>query len=244
MIGYQPDLTPSLADDIGPTFEIDSFGGRHPVTKRAKVRESIRPIPEETDDVFNDTFRLREAQFPGHFSDRGSNNNPRFERGVPTNGKTSTDNYGRGKTQIIDGEHKTLLALGKISEAMEDDDHPGHILEHRMLLANPNLSETQRAGLLEHIADHTKKQRKKIKAVTEALDNQKRRDVLPGAAYRPGVGAISHPKSATTYDAIPQDTDVDLERKRTAGNMAMESRMKRFDNAVKTAYGRSSRRGL
>jgi hypothetical protein len=233
MISFQPDLTPSMADDAG----------WQPVESALKkVRKSrIIPIPEITDDIFDDTFRLREAQMPGHFSSRGENNNPEFERGVPTNGKTSTDNYSRGKTQIIDGEHKTLLALGKISEAMDDDDHSGHIFEHRMLLANPNLSETQRAGLLEHISDHTKKHHKKLKAVTEAFNNQKRRDVLPGAAFRPGVGAISHPKPATTYDAIPQDTDVDLERKRTGGNMAMESRLKRFDSAVKTAYGSSNR---
>jgi hypothetical protein len=238
MISFQPDLTPSMADDAGwQVAEIPK--------KRKKLRESkIIPIPEITDDIFDDTFRLREAQHPGNFSSHGENNNPEFERGVPTNGKTSTDNYSKGKTQIIDGEHKTLLSLGKISEAMEDDDHASHIFEHRMLLANPNLSETQRSGLLEHISDHTKKHRKKLKAVTEAFNNQNRKDILPGASFRPGLGKMSHPKPATTYDAIPQDTGVDAERKRTAGNMAMESRMKRFDNAVKTAYGSGSRRSL
>lgn len=229
------DLTPSMADDDGPNFVTQSFLG-------AKRRPSkVIPIPEITDDVFDDTFRLREANvLPA------SQNNEQFARGVPTNGETSTDNYSKDNVKIIDGEHKTLLTLGKINEAFEDDDHKGHILKHRMLLASGDLSETQRGALLEHLADHSKKYGKKLKAVTEALNQKNRKDILPGSGYRPGVGMLSRPKKALTYDAIPQDTDVDLERKRTAGNMAMETRVKRFDNAVKQAYGGRSRarRGL
>lgn len=221
---YQPDLNPSMADDPGPSFEVDSFGGRNPVTKLSLVRESRRNCPPDTTSAFDDTFalhltRLREG--PGDFA-----------RGIPTNDKTSSQNYGKDHTKIIDGEHKTLLSLGKINEAMDDDDHASHIMAHRLELADPNLSEARRGALLEHISDHNKKQRKKIKAVDEAKNK-----------FKKGLGILSRPKPAEQYDVIPQDAQIDLERKRTAGNIAMETRMKNFDHAVARSYG-GGRRSL
>jgi hypothetical protein len=232
-----PDLRPSLADDPGWAGEVDSFGGRHPVTKQSKVRESARRGPLETSDRFDDTHRLAIAYHESPLWKRlreagpGPASDGKFSRGVPTNDTSSSDNYPRSATKIIDGEHKTLLALGKITEAMEDDEHPVHLLAHRILLADPNLSETQRSGLIEHITDHTRKNRKKLKAVQAAKETGK---------FKKGLGTMSRAKPATQYDVIPQDSDVDLERKRTAGNMAMEARMRRFDRASQIA----GRRGL
>ena len=232
MLSFQPDFNPP-GYDPGPNFETVSFLG----AKRRPGR--IIPIPAITDDIFDDTFRLREANVLPQ-----SQNNPHFARGVPTNGATSSDNYPKDYTKIIDGEHKTLMTLGKINEAFEDDPHKEHIMKHRMLLASGDLSETQRGALLEHLADHSKKYSRKLKAVTEAFNQKNRKDILPGSSYRPGLGQMSRPRKALTNDGIPQDSDVDLERKRTAGNMAMETRVNRFDNARKLAYGGQSRRGL
>jgi hypothetical protein len=114
---------------------------------------------------------------------------------------------------------------------MEDDVHPEHLLAHRIKLADPNLSETQRNALMEHIIDHTRKNRKKLKAVQASKEAGK---------YKKGLGNLSRALPATQYDVIPQDSDVDTERKRTAGNMAMEARMRRFDRATQIA----GRRGL
>lgn len=232
-----------------PTFQVDynnspdlEPGPDFPISRGSKKTRSIIPIPAITDDIFDDTFRLREAHFLDKSRVPKAQDSPNFQRGVPTNGATSSDNYSRDYTKIIDGEHKTLLSLGRISEALEEDEHPQHILAHRLLLSDPNLTETQRAQVLEHISDHVKKNRKKLKAVNEALDNQTRKDVNPTGGFRRGVGTISRPRKALTDDVIPQDTDVDLERKRTAGNMAMESKIRRFDNAVRRSFG--TRRGL
>lgn len=239
---YQPDFTLPL-DEPGASFEVDSFGGRNPVTKQAKrLRESVRPAPLETIVLFDDTYKVYQANLSDGNIGRRLNrhlregNDPRFERGVPTNGATSATNYPKDNVKIIDGEHKTLLSLGKINEAMDDDDHTEHILAHRLELSDPNLSETRRNALLEHIADHSKKNRKRMKAVAEAKEGK----------FKKGLGVMSRPKPATQYDVIPQDAEVDLERKRTAGNIAMEARMARFDRATSRAYGggRASRRGL
>jgi hypothetical protein len=229
-------LDPSREEvEPGASFEIDSFGGRNPITKQARVRESSRLGPPETSDPFDDTHKMSlvqsESPLMRKLREAGPPSDGKFSRGVPTNDSTSTSNYPRSATQIIDGEHKTLLALGKISEAMEDDVHPEHLLAHRILLADPNLSETQRAGLLDHIADHSKKNKRKLKAVQASKEAGK---------FKKGLGRMSRPLPATQYDVIPQDSDVDTERKRTAGNMAMEARMRRFDRAVQT----SNRRGL
>lgn len=208
----------------GASFEADSFGGRNPVTKQAKqLRESARPGSPETRDSFDDTFSLTLSRLREH--DPG-----KFSRGVPTNDKTSSENYPKRNIQIIDGEHKTLTDIGRISEAMDDDDHANHIMEHRMLLANPKLNYSQREALVKHIETHSKKLQKKMKEIAEAT----------GKKMKPGLGVPSIPKPATQYDVIPQDSQVDTERKRTAGNMAMESRMARFDRAIQV----SGRRGL
>lgn len=224
---YTPDLRPSLAEDPGPSFEVESFGGRHPVTKQAKVREARRTILHDTESSFDDTFQLALTRL------REGNNGPHFQRGVPTNSQTSSTNYPDNNVRIIDGEHKSLTSIGRINEAMDDDDHGEHIMKHRLELANPELNEAQRGALMEHISDHSKKHRKKLKAVNEAKEK-----------FKKGLGVMSRPAPATQYDVIPQDSKVDLERKRTAGNIAMETRMAGFDRAVSRSYGGGSRRGL
>jgi hypothetical protein len=228
---YVPDLTPPPETELGASFEADSFGGRHPVTKQAKLRESVLACPPDTTDAFDDTaFYFRPPERRRRLREHAG----QFSRGVPTNDETSSRNYpDKNNVRIIDGEHKTLLSLGKINEAMEDDPHTEHILAHRLELADPNLSETRRNALLEHIADHSKKYQKKLKAVSETKER-----------FKKGLGLLSRAKPATTYDVIPQDSPVDLERKRTAGNISMESKMKRFDRAVGVAYGGGRRRGL
>jgi hypothetical protein len=237
-----------MADDPGWSGEVDSFGGRHQTTKEARVRSRVRESAPVTEDAFDDTFKLVEI----HLTDTERKESPmrrlrehgNFARGVPTNDKTSSRNY--KSDPIIDGEHKTLTSLGKINEAMDDDDHLSHIHEHRMLLANPNLSETQRSGLIEHINSHVKMNRKKLKAVQAAQEGNE-------GKYKKGFGVLSKPKTPTTYNVIPQDSQVSSERKRTAGNMSMEagrgassmaSKLNRFENAVRNTYGGSGRRGL
>lgn len=218
---YEPDLSPSSSDDgMGWTGTVDSFG--RPEGELAILRESDAVL--ETEAYFDDTFqlalaRLREA------------NDGKFERGIPTNDKTSSRNYDQHLVKIIDGEHKTLLSLGKISEAMEEDDHRGHILEHRLLLASPDLRETQRAAMLEHIATHVKSYKRKLKAAKEVAE-----------AHKQGLGTVSKAKRPITDDVIPQDDPQSAERKRTAGMISQEAglerKLKHFETAVRSSYGR------
>jgi hypothetical protein len=226
-------------EEIGALFEIDSFGGRNPVTREFKLRESKAKLPPDTDSYFDDTFvetpvfrkrRLREASIPV--------GQAQFSRGVPTNDKSSSKNY--DNDSIIDGEHKTLTILGKINEAMEDDDHKAHIYKHRLQLSDPKLSETRRNALLEHITDHVKKQGKKLKAVDAAKKEKSRPDILKNRGYGHGVGMLSKAVKPRTMSVIPQDSDQSAERKRTAGMISMESKMHQFDRALRT----SRRRGL
>lgn len=215
----------------GVSFEADSFGGRHPVTKKTKLRESSKLGSPETRDSFDDTHKLTLARL----REQNPDNAGKFARGVPTNDKTSSQNYPKRNVQIIDGEHKTLLDIGRISEAMDDDEHPEHILEHRVMLANPKLNYAQREALVKHIETHNKKLQKKMKEIAEAT----------GKNFKGGFGTLSRAKPATQSNVIPQDSAVDTERKKTAGNMSMESKMGRFDKAVGVAYGGGrSRRGL
>lgn len=249
MIGFQPDLsTPSF--DEGWAGDFSRMGV---LKKPKKLREakSVNFIEEET---FDDTFkiqlaqyvppislnRLREAQYPPPAKAKppaGKNPEGSFSRGVPTNDATSSQNYKKNHVKIIDGEHKTLLCLGKINEAMEDDEHPDHIMEHRMLLASGDLTETQRNALVEHISDHAKKNGKRLRAAKKAQEEA----AVPGK-FKKGFGFMSKAKKATTDSIIPQDSEVSTERKRTAGMMSMESgsamRRARFDGALR------SRRGL
>lgn len=224
-------------EEMGATFEIDSFGGRHPVTKQSKLREGSnrRRATPDTDSHFDATFldvpafrmkRLLEAD------------GWKFARGVPTDDKTSSQNY--DTDSIIDGEHKTLTVLGKINEAMEDDDHKSHIYKHRLQLSDPKLSETRRNALLEHIADHIKKQGKKLKTIDAAKSGKDRPDIMKHSGYGHGVGMLAKAVKPRTMNVIPQDDQQSAERKRTGGVMSMESRMRRFDNALRT----SRRRGL
>jgi len=191
----QPDLQPSQADDPGWDGQFNSFGPRKPV-HRAKLR-LVSPPEQEP---YDDTFRLREAQLAP----------------VP---KPALGRMDSGK-QIIEGEHQTLSVLGKIGEAMDADDDDSHILEHRIMLANDNLSETGRAALMEHISSHQKSKKRKLKAVAET-------DAVPT-----GI-----PQKPWSPDQGPQSA----ERRRSAGlATGMESRMKKFDAAVNRAYGRGA----
>jgi hypothetical protein len=198
------------------------------------LKESVRHSQPDSHSYFDDTFietpsfrqrRLREA-------DPWS-----FQRGVPTDGKTSATNYNPDKIKIIDGEHKTLLSLGRITEAFDDDDHSSHMLKHRLLLASGDLSETQRNALLEHIASHQKMYGKKLKAVqaSQKEADKQRKDIMQQSGYRSGFGALSRALPAVTDDVIPQDAHVDTERKRTAGNISMEARMRRFNQALRAS---------
>jgi hypothetical protein len=222
--------------DPSPGFEpgwagpiVDSFNR----PKGVRVRESKpRETPPDTTDAFDDTFKLAKARLREGLP-RGENNG-HFARGIPTNGKTSSKNYSPDLVRMIDGEHKTLLNVGKINEAMEDDTHDQHITEHRMLLASDDLSETQRNALLEHISSHVKAKRHQQKIVENAQKGK----------YQKGLGYSSRAKPATTYDVIPQDDPQSAERKRTAGITSMEaSRQSRFQR-FRQAVNRSRRRGL
>jgi len=207
---------------------------------QVRIRESrgLRLTVDE-DSSFDDTFRLREAAMPNPNDD-----NRIAPQGSAIQDKSSSKNY---DSQIIDGEHKSLLALGKINEAMEGDNHDAHILQHRITLANGDLSETQRANLMQHLESHVKakgKKMKELKAAAEGKNKPSEMDVMTGAAkYKKGLGVPSKALPATTYNVVPQDARVDQERKRTAGNMSMESmksRMGRFDRALKTSRRRRS----
>lgn len=232
------DFRLSADDEPGATFALGS-----PMNKKVvKVRESkaLRLTVDE-DPVFDDTYRhrFREATaVPSQGSPQdGGTVAP---QGSAVQDKSTSKNY---NSQIIDGEHKSLLSLGKINEAMEDDDHSGHILEHRILLSNPKLTETQRANLMQHLESHIKakgKKMKELKAAAEGKDKQSQQDVMTGAAkYKKGFGMQSKALPANTYNVVPQDSKFDQERKRTAGNMSMESRMGRFDRAIRTSRRRS-----
>jgi hypothetical protein len=230
------DLRPSLDDSPGVSFA---------PAKKVRARETgARKAPPDTTSSFDDTFR----EIPSTRQRRLRESQPwQFQRGVPTNDKTSAQNYNDDE-KLIDGEHKTLLALGKINEAVEGDDHDGHIYKHRLQLSDPKLSETQRMGLMEHISNHIKMKGKKLKAIQKEAKGQgkdSRPDISRNKGYGHGVGMLSRALPANTYDVIPQDQQVDVERKRTAGNQSMESRearIKQFGRAVKRSYG--TRRSL
>jgi hypothetical protein len=226
------DLRPSLSDEPGASFAVGSYANKKEAKPR-KLREGLRLTVDE-DSSFDDTFRLREAGMAVPQAQNNQRQNP-----PAIDDKSTSKNY---NSQIIDGEHKSLLSLGKINESMEDDEHGEHILEHRILLANPKLTETQRANLMAHIESHVKakgKKMKELKAAAEGKDKQSQQDVMTGAAkYKKGFGMQSKALPATTYDVVPQDSRVDQERKRTAGNMSMESRFGRFDRALRTSRRR------
>jgi len=233
MLGKNFDFTPSASDEpMGAVFLN--------APKEVKLQESKIPIAPDTDSYHDDTSVFYK---PGFRQKRFREDTAgQFTRGVPTDGETSAKNYDQDKIKIIDGEHKTLLSLGKITEAFEDDDHSGHMLQHRLLLASGDLSETQRNALMEHIASHQKMYGKRLKAVQASQKEaaKQRKDILNKRNYGPGVGQTARALPAITNDVIPQDSWVDTERKRTAGNIAMEARLRRFNHALR-ASGRSRR---
>src|SRR5713101_1929624 len=141
----------------GWAADFSSFGS---LTNPVVLRE--RKLKFLEDPVFDDTLKMFQATLePDHFQEVANrrfreHNDPYFERGVPTNNKTSSRNYNPNHTKIIDGEHKTLMTVGQIAEAMEGDDDDLHMYEHRIFLAEPKLSETQRSAMLKHMATHSR----------------------------------------------------------------------------------------
>jgi len=223
-------LDPPQDFEPGAEFEIDSFGTK----KGAVLRESDKVSPYPEFEPHDDTATLAAARTtdrkPVRFLEA---NNPRFEKGIPTEGGTSAKGRPDSSVKIVDGEHKTLLSIGRMNEALDDDNHPGHILEHRMLLADPNLTETQRASLLDHIGDHGKKHRKRLKAAKETQEAQNQK------GYKKGFGMMSRAKTPLKDDVIPEDDPQSRERKRTGGVISMESKLRRFDHALKTSGRRA-----
>lgn len=233
---FQPYLQPG-SDDIDPGWAVCN----PPSGKR--LTASVELLPPE-DPTFDDTHRLfRENLSQDHFNNRSRSiyaesmrilreaNDPYFERGVPTNDARSSQNYKMNHVKIIDGEHKSLMSVGKINEAMEDDDDVRHLGEHRLMLADPKMTETQRAALLTHMESHMKSYKKK-KNLREKGNKDK---FKPDTQFKKGFGYMAKPKPATTNDVIPQDDPQSAERKRTAGMISQEAgfnrRMQRFDRA-------------
>lgn len=246
MIGYEPDFSRPGPEDGGWDGFSDSMG-RDLIL--GNFRESLRTVYVE--ESFDDTFKLTQARLREHGFNQQRTNDPHFQRGIPTNDNTSSTNYTPQMLKsLIDGEHKTLLALGKINEAFDDDNHPYHVREHRMLLSSPDLSETQRSSLLEHLASHEKKHRKQLKDMKEksggnVLMNKWPRFNPQAAPFKKGFGTMSKAKTPMHMDVIPQDDPQSAERKRTGGVMSMESgrrfpnRLRRFRAAARV-YGRRS----
>jgi hypothetical protein len=253
MLSYQPDFTRPPDDEPGWDGFLDSMDRD---LFMHDFRETTVLVTPPEPPSFDDTYKLTLARLREHVPfNKQRTNGPQFERGIPTNDQTSATNYTpQMLKQLVDGEHKTLLALGKVNEAFDDDNHPFHVREHRMLLSNPNLSETQRASLLEHLASHEKKHRKQLKQIKEegggsVLMNKWPRFNAKASPFKSGFGTMSKAKSPTHMDVIPQDDQQSQERKRTAGMISQESRrshsgyenrVRRFRAASQRAYGRRS----
>jgi hypothetical protein len=246
---YKPDYQQSLEDEPGASFDARQF-------KVTTLRESKKPVELDDEPAFDDTFklsginvrRLREHVSPGedsftgqgaHAQPTGGNSQGAFARGVPTNNAPSSKNYGPDHVRIIKGEHVSLLKNGALNEAMEDDDHKQHILEHRYMLSDPKLTETQRSSLLEHIAMHAKLLKKGNKKIQEDTEERAKR------RFGPGVAARVLARNGGSDSKIPQDSGVDAERKRTSGMVSMEAgtsrsragRAGRFEAALKVRRG-------
>lgn len=130
--------------------------------------------------------------------------------------------------QIIQGEHHTLMALGRMPEADPNDNHQAHNMQHRALLGNPDLSQQQRSSLMDHTANHTKMAKSKDKVVKNPPMGP---EALPGSNFRPGSAGQAGSQQ-------PQMARRTMAAGKGAGRPSMEARMQRFDNATKTAYGR------
>jgi hypothetical protein len=122
---------------------------------------------------------------------------------------------------------------------MEGDIHDSHILEHRMLLASDDLSESQRNALLEHISSHLKSKKQQQKIVENATTQGAKQ-----GQYVKGLGFVSKPKPPIASGHIPQDDPQSAERKRTAGMISMEADRERKFGIFHKAVTRASRRGL
>jgi len=258
-ISYNPTFQPSIEDEPGPSFDMRAFGG---LKNMRPLREAKRQPDFEI--YFDDTNKLMqvnrdrkilreaEAHLNEHvspnedsFNGLGAHAEPtqksqgHFQRGVPTNDASSSKNYKPDHTRIIKGEHVSLLKNGALTEALDDDDHDAHILEHRYMLSNENLTETMRSALMEHIAMHAKMKKKGLKQTQEDTAERAKRRFGPGVASRMAGRA-----NGGSDSKIPQWGGQDLERQRTAGTFSMESGSKgrgskaRFSNALKVRSGR------
>ena len=228
---YEQDMRPSLADDPG--------WAKVEVEKEVRLKETMVPAPPDMTSQFDDTFS---ASFYMTQADRllREANSPYFEQNNPAStagsGQSSSQNYPPSAIRIIDGEHKTLLGIGEMAEAMDDDPDDYHLSEHRVTLANPHLNEAHMKTLLKHMESHVKNKKRKLKATKEAED-AKHAPHAAGARFRKGLGFASKAKPSTTTDVVPQDSAHSAERKRTAGNISMESRFRKFHAAVRRSYG-------
>lgn len=228
---YEQDMRPSLADDPG--------WSKVGVEKEVRLKETVVPAPPDMTSQFDDTFSasfymtqadqlLREANSP-YFEQ----NNPASTAGAA---QSSSKNYPLSAVKIIDGEHKTLLGIGEMAEAMDDDPDDYHLTEHRMMFANPHLNEAQMKTLLKHMESHVKSKKHKLKAARE-VEDAKHAPHAVGARFRKGLGFASKALPSTTTDVIPQDSAQSAERKRTAGNISMESKLRKFHAAIRRSYG-------
>jgi hypothetical protein len=233
-------LKSEILEPAYPTFSDDEFDDTHKLMQvnrdRKLLREAEQYMSEDADAASygpQDYGHGSSAQStpakasPGH-----------FERGVPTNNATSSKNYSPDHVRIIKGEHVSLLKNGALNEAMDNDNHDQHILEHRYMLSDPNLTETMRSALLEHISQHAKMKKQGMKQVKEDTVQRAKRRMGPGVAAR-----MAGRLNGGSDSKIPQDSPFDAERKRTSGMVSMEagqrggSAQNRFAAALKVRRG-------
>src|SRR3990172_7802431 len=231
MTTVNPYYQPSTEPEPGWGGDFNGFGGL----------KNLKPLPlresrvQEVEEAFDDTHKIATVDQRRKREAQDKSNNPNFQRGIPTNNATSSKNYTPDHVRIIRGEHVSLLKNGVLTEAMDDDDHRSHILEHRYMLGD-NLTETMRSALLEHISQHTKLLKKGVKQTKEDLGERAKRRFGPAVANR---AALRH--NSDTDSKIPQDSKVSAELKRSAGMVSMEARNRgrgqRFQSAMRVRRG-------
>lgn len=235
---YRPyfDLTPSMDDAPGASFEINNYG-MNPVTREARTIEAAKEPPFD-EILFDDTFqdipttrerRLREAGFQAQAKPQPGVSpnqikptaNPATQAADQQNPQAKTPppppptDTGTDK-KIIDGEHQSLMSVGQMPDPQPEDNHQLHNTAHRAELANPKLSETQRSTMIDHIGKQAKLGANKAKF---AADNGKQAPISQAAGNNKDVSKSK--ESATNRQQ----------------NLSMEARHNRFLNAKKTAFG-------
>ena len=235
---YKPyyDLTPSMDEAPGANFEIDIYG-THPVTKEARIVESEQ-LPELEEVSFNDTFqdaptnrerRLREAGFQQQVKPQPGTPNQQLQKPAPQDTTDQDPNAQQGPPakkapppppptdpavdkKIVDGEHQTLMSIGQMPDPQPEDNHQLHNTQHRTELANPKLSETQRAVLVDHIQKQSKMGSSKAKSVNDL-------------------------NSGTSDYSQPSSKQKESSTRGAQRNLSMAARENRFLNAKKVAFG-------